>query len=152
MVLNHDPLLKRESMEWSHLHRSHHKKSKGEPFGNYYFLRTEGILMNGFKERNMVANKGNYVLLLYKLKKNFLGSLEERSGSSIAMLLCCSFTKLIHLPHSLDQAPSQWLLQYLFSILKSDLQRVKGLEWCKVNRFLAFPRHKNYFYKWFQDL
>lgn len=142
MVLYHDPLSKRESMEWRRPSSPRPKKAKVTPSQKKImatiFWDCEGILLVDFKERNTTVTGEYYAFLLRQLrdaiKDKRRGKLSRgvlllhdnapvhTSAVSKAAIRECGFTELDHPPYSPDLAPSDY---YLFSKLKSDLRGKK---------------------------
>jgi histone-lysine N-methyltransferase SETMAR len=142
MVLYHDPLSKRESMEWHHPGSPRPKKAKVDKSQKKImasiFWDCEGILLIDFKERNTTVTGEYYASLLHRLRDAIK---EKRRGKlSRGVLLLhdnapvhtsivakaaieqVGFKELDHPPYSPDLAPSDY---YLFSKLKSDLRGKK---------------------------
>ena len=138
MVLYHDPLSKRESMEWRFPGEPPPRKAKvtqsSKKIMATIFWDCEGILLIDFKERNTTVNATYYASLLHELRASIR---EKRPGKltrgvrllhdnapvhtawvAQAAIRDCGFEQLDHPPYSPDLAPSDYY--YLFSKLKKD--------------------------------
>ncbi|KAL0828929.1 hypothetical protein ABMA28_003828 [Loxostege sticticalis] len=142
MVLYHDPLSKKESMEWRRPSSPRPKKAKvtqsQKKIMATIFWDLEGILLVDFKEQNTSVTGDYYASLLRQLRDAFKekrrGKLSRgvlllhdnapvhTSGVSKAAVKECGFTEIEHPPYSPDLAPSDY---YLFTKLKSDLRGKK---------------------------
>jgi histone-lysine N-methyltransferase SETMAR len=141
MVLYHDPLSKRESMEWRHL-GSPRPKAKAtqsrKKITATIFWDCHGILPADFKQRNTTVTGEYSASSIYKLKD---ATKEKRQGklsrgvrllrdnapahtsvAAKAAVQCCGLQELNHPPYSPGIAPSDYSL---FSKLKSDLRGKK---------------------------